>query len=109
MAVSGKAWFRQLKSLKCPCHLSFRYLRNLHIKKKVVKKRTSPSSRNDPFGSPLDEFLKENAQVREYKSANIKREEFSCMPRAKFQSNLRFVGMTQPGVFYLPRNLVYSG
>lgn len=95
-----------------PTQFPFIFVISINVKEEIydleAKQTCSLPSCNDPFGSPLDEFLKKDAQVWEHESTNVKCEKFSSMPRAKFQSNLRFVGMAQPGVFHLPRNLVYS-
>jgi len=63
-------------------------------------------SHEHPFATPLDEFVQHHRQVRQRKATNVKPKELGSMPSAELEPDLCFIGMSQPGVFDLPRDLV---
>jgi len=63
-------------------------------------------SRQHPLATALDKLVQQQAHVRQHETADVEPKELGRVPRAQLQPDLRLVGMTQPGILHLPRDLV---
>lgn len=63
-------------------------------------------SRSHPLRPPLHELIKQGIEIRKHKPAYVEREEFGRVPRAELKPNLGLVGVSQPRILHLSRNLI---
>jgi hypothetical protein len=62
----------------------------------------------NPFTTPLDEFIQHHANIVYCKPANVKAEKFRGMSRAELHTHMCRRRMFQAWVFNLAGNLIYT-